>query len=350
MQPTISESSVQSAARHLWARRLLLVLAVVLAVVGIGFIPLTEYVIYPGRSLPVTDFEHVAASRAHPLKGGIWMVDVLIGPLRVASATLAWLDPNATILPAAEVVGPSGNQSQLVQAGQAQMLGATETAEVVGLRESGYRIPTSPAPVVVSTEASSPISRVVHPGDAILAVDGTPTDSIGALQAVLAKLAVGQRVSLRISRDGVGIPQPVTTTLIRLPGRASPALGVVVENGLAYRLPFAISIQTGSIGGPSAGLAFTLGLIDTLGNGDLTGGKKVAATGTISLSGAVGPIGGAAQKAVAVYRAGVRIFLVPDANVKAAESKAPPGLRIMGVGTLSQALADLRRIRDSAGG
>ena len=106
-------------------------------------------------------------------------------------------------------------------------------------------------------------------------------------------------------------------------------------------LPFDISIDTGSIGGPSAGLAFTLTVIDGLSDGELTGGKRVAVTGTIDLDGSVGAIGGLTQKASAVEQAGVELLLVPtrqgDEQIAAARAAAPD-LEIVAVATLDEAI------------
>ena len=120
-------------------------------------------------------------------------------------------------------------------------------------------------------------------------------------------------------------------------------LGVSLEDDLAYRLPASVRIDTANIGGPSAGLAMTLTLIDLLSRHSITGGHDVAATGTIAVGGAVGPVGGVAEKAVAVERAGARDFIVPRSEVDAARTGAP-GLRVFGVTTLAQALTDLRTL------
>ena len=111
-----------------------------------------------------------------------------------------------------------------------------------------------------------------------------------------------------------------------------------------YAYPFPVSIDVTNIGGPSAGLAMTLGVIDALSGGSLTGGHTVAATGTIDAKGDVGDVGGVAQKTVAVENAGATIFLVPPQEYKQAMSKDRPGLKIYPVSTLDQALrADRQR-------
>jgi PDZ domain-containing protein len=107
--------------------------------------------------------------------------------------------------------------------------------------------------------------------------------------------------------------------------------------------PFDVTIDVGAIGGPSAGLALTLGLLDVLSAGNLTGGYRIAATGTINLDGTVGDVGGVAQKAVAVRKAGAQVFFVPPDELKDALSQAG-SMKVMPVATLQQALNDLRAL------
>ncbi len=111
-------------------------------------------------------------------------------------------------------------------------------------------------------------------------------------------------------------------------------LGVVVETQQDFDYPFPVAVDTSEIGGPSAGLAMTLGIIDTLSSGHLTGGRTVAATGTITPTGAVGDVGGVAQKTVAVERAGATVFFVPPDELAAAKSKDVPSLHIYAVSSL----------------
>ena len=118
-------------------------------------------------------------------------------------------------------------------------------------------------------------------------------------------------------------------------------LGIDSEDQVDYTYPFPVKIDVTNIGGPSAGLAMTLGVIDALTNGSVTGGHTVAATGTIDAQGDVGDVGGVAQKTVAVENAGATIFLVPPQEYKAALSKVRPGLHVYAVSTLDQALAVL---------
>jgi PDZ domain-containing protein len=126
--------------------------------------------------------------------------------------------------------------------------------------------------------------------------------------------------------------------------RARSWLGVSGEDGFTYRLPGSVSIDTADIGGPSAGLAMTLSLINVLSGGSLTGHYVVAATGTIDVKGDVGDVGGVAEKTVAVQHAGASYFIVPQVEVSTARAAASPGLKILGMTTLAQALRDLRSL------
>jgi PDZ domain-containing protein len=94
--------------------------------------------------------------------------------------------------------------------------------------------------------------------------------------------------------------------------------------------------------GPSAGLAFTLTLIDELSPGNLTGGKDVAVTGTMDLDGHVGEVGGVPQKTATAINAGAKLFLVPTGEVKEARRRAGSALTVVGVHTIDDALRALR--------
>jgi PDZ domain-containing protein len=122
---------------------------------------------------------------------------------------------------------------------------------------------------------------------------------------------------------------------------------VDVETQQDFTYPFPVAINTTDIGGPSAGLAMTLGIMDKLSTGDLTGRHVVAATGTIDASGDVGDVGGVAQKTIAVERAGATVFFVPPEEYSVARSKATSSLHVYSVSTLDQALHILRSLGGS---
>jgi len=197
-----------------------------------------------------------------------------------------------------------------------------------------------------------PSDEQIDPADRIVEADGVVLESVEDLSAVLADKEPGDEVELVVERPGEG-ERTVTVELSASPDDPERTIiGFVPFDTRAIELPFEVDIDTGDIGGPSAGLAFTLALIDELSPGDLTGAQNVAVTGTIGLDGAVGPIGGLTQKVSAVHQNGVRVFLVPASQ---SELKNPEKLQrlkdagrgeveIIPVATLEEALAALEAL------
>ena len=169
------------------------------------------------------------------------------------------------------------------------------------------------------------------------------------LVAVIGAHRPGETINLKVrtANDDTGPVRDVAVTLGRRDD-GTPLLGVSLQTyHESLELPFAVDINSGEIGGPSAGLAFTLALLDLLTPGELTGGVPIAATGTIELDGRVGPVGGVAQKTVAVERAGAKLFLVPSDEYAAAKARAGKGLRVERADTLDEALAVLATLDGS---
>lgn len=295
----------------------------------------------------------VPTGRAHAVAGELLMVDVLVGPASPVDWALDQLHllgvvhPSNQLVPAAEVLG-STPPSQLGCQDAAQMLGSTEAAAVAALARLGHpatleRLGAQVAQVVGGSPAAA---AGVHCNDVITALDGAPVTTAAGLVSAIRARHPGDRVALTVRRTtGAGTTTPVLhATLAGSPSRPSEAfLGVATADDTTYRLPFPVSIQVGDIGGPSAGLALTLGLLDVLSAGHLTGGHTVAATGTISPDGTVGDVGGVAQKTVAVHDAGAQLFLVPPQELATARAHAG-GMRVEAVSSLDQALADLQAI------
>jgi PDZ domain-containing protein len=186
----------------------------------------------------------------------------------------------------------------------------------------------------------------------VVAVNGRPIRTSTDLSNAIRAGAPGETVTITVQRPGSDGQLQAETLTARLaapptaPG-SPPAnqafLGVLSRTRTTYTLPFEVSTQVGDIGGPSAGLALTLAILDILSGGDLTGGHAVAATGTIELDGTVGDVGGVAQKAVAVRRAGAKVFFVPADQLKDAQGEAG-ALKLYPVKTLQQALDDLQAL------
>jgi len=214
-------------------------------------------------------------------------------------------------------------------------------ATVVALRKLGYKVDTKgTGAVVVGFADGGPARESFAEGDAIVEVDGTPIATRDDLIKALADKHPGDVVAITSEPDRSGKRETKNVTLAARPDDATKGfLGVqLVTRDLDFIYPFRVNIDSGQVGGPSAGLAFTLGVIDVLTPGSLTGGNKVATTGTIDIDGRVGPVGGVKQKTFAVRASGARLFLVPPEEYDEARTWAGEDLKVVKVETLEEAL------------
>jgi len=306
----------------------------------------------------------VADEHGHDLDGRILMVDVLVGkatPLQYIEQRVGLLNlfhRGAQLLPNQAVLGDTPPAQYSCQDAQ-YMQQASQTAPVLALERLGYKVTYhSLGARVFQVNLGTPAYKAgIHCGDRILDVGGHPIKSADDVSKALTGMKPGQVVKVTVERNashGKTKQLTVPVTLGRTPAadRAAdknPAfLGVAVNELTHVELPFHVEVQVGNIGGPSAGLAITLALLDTLSGGSLTGGHVVATTGTISPNGAVGSIGGVKQKTVAVERAGAQLFLVPSnqddqTNCTDAKAVASSRLKVECVSTLDQALRDIQQ-------
>lgn len=232
-----------------------------------------------------------------------------------------------------------------------------QVAQFVALERIGFDVELVPGEVLIQsmvclqgsedgTECAQfgPSDEVLDPGDRVLSVEGEEVDGVEDLGRVLEGRDPGDVVTMRIDRPGEGELEVDVELTVAPDDPDRTIVGFIPFDTRRVDLPFELDIDTGLIGGPSAGLAFTLTLIDELTEGELTGGQSVAVTGTINLDGTVGPIGGLRQKASAVAQSGVEVFIVPAAQGEddiAAARRAAPDLRIIAVQDLDEALAAL---------
>lgn len=342
-----------------------LIAVLLVAAVVASRITLNYFVLSPGQAQPVGPLITVPAGRAHHVHGSVLLTDVYEAPVTALSYLPDRWSSEDQLVATDELV-PSGIPvSELDAEGFLEMAQAKDDAKTAALRHLGYKVPERNAGVVIEGVTSgSPAFAALKVADVISAVDGVATPTVCRFVAALSALDPGQRARLavqqnRFSASGVLIHGAVVTKQVRLEKRPAGTgggsgcagyrasggfLGVEVATQEDFTFPFPIGIDTADIGGPSAGLAMTLGLMDTLSGGRLTGGRAVAATGTIDPSGEVGDVGGVAQKTIAVERAGASVFFVPVQERAAARSEATPGLRIYAVSTLGQVLTDLEAL------
>jgi Lon-like protease len=331
--------------RRRWPWVIFIVLVVVVAVAS--RINLNYYALQPGTAQSVQQFITVPAAKNHPVKHPVLLTDVEEGRVTALSYLVYRLQSDTALYPVAEITGGT-SPSQLIAQGNLEMSQAESDAKTAALRRLGYRVTaTASGAVIFGTFPGTPAYPLLHVGDVVTAADGVSTPTATALTSALKHYHSGQTVTLAVRKGGTGPTTPVPVTLKSTvvdfgPGQTVTLdLGVDTEDQVDFTYPFPVTIKVTNIGGPSAGLAMTLGVIDALTSGSVTGGRTVAATGTIDSQGDVGDVGGVAQKTVAVENAGASIFLVPPQEYKAAMSKDRPGLKIYAVSTLDQALAVL---------
>jgi PDZ domain-containing protein len=276
----------------------------------------------------------VSGHESFPAKGNLDLTTVYVdggpnGPVTVLEAFTAWLDRSKAVYPE-ELIYPTGvTKEQSQQESAVAMTTSQENAVASALRE--LDIPFEQKMLVAGIPDGSPSSGKLHDNDALVSINGKPITALGVVQAELAA-GNGAPATVVVDRGGSRVETTIT------PNKTSAGrfiLGVMLQ--YKFTFPFDVKISLDKVGGPSAGMMFALGIIDTVTPGDLTGGKHVAGTGTITPDGAVGPIGGIAQKMRGARSGGATMFLAPDANCDEVLGHIPDGLQVVKVGTLDEA-------------
>ncbi len=330
-------------------------LVLVAALLGAAGVVRAPYVVFaPGSAFDTEAAISTPGTESYPSEGEVLFLTVsLRGASRqvgYVEAGVGWLRGDYDVAPRTAIIGEQTGAENREQSLQ-MMASSQEVAAKVALEHLGYDVPTEgTGALVLSVASDAPVADVLDPGDVIVGVDGATIDLDSQLREELADEAPGDEVDLAVLRAGEGDPVDVSTELVADPDDPDRALlGVgVATRDLTYDLPFPVEIDTEDVGGPSAGLALTLGILDHLTPGSLTGGADVATTGTIEPDGTVGEVGGVAQKAVAASRAGATLMLVPEAELDDAARLAPDDLRVVGVADLDDALDALASIGGNA--
>ncbi len=319
-------------------------LLIVVAVLALWIAPADGYqlqLVDPAHPVaPVVSFKGERPSRG---KGPIYFVDVRERPARLIERLLPWARASGSSLVPAPPISTSLDR----RLGQQEMSDSQKIAPYVALKMLGYKVSAeSQGVTVLVVEHGAPAAKVIQPGDVIVSVNGKPVKTILELRALLEKKRPGDPVTIRYRRDGKVREATITTAADpNDPTRA--IIGVTALDDLEVKLPFPIKIDTGEIGGPSAGLAFALDILQEAGR-NVTHGHKVAATGELTLDGQVLPIGGVKQKTLGARRAGVDVFLVPAGDNAREARRYADGLRIIPVENLPQALRALATLGPKA--
>lgn len=321
-------------------------------VVASMFVKVPYYRLAPGHVRDTAPSIVVEGAATYPSEGSIGYTTVSLGQATAFEAFVGWLDPSVDVLSKTEAIGdqdPEENRRYNLAA----MTSSKQVASVVALEQLGYEVGVAgTGAVVVQIEEGTPAADALEVADTVVAVDDRPVTLAEELGTALDPLAPGDVVTLTVESHRGGTRTEEVTLAARPDDASAAFLGVGTQTrDIAFDLPFTVDVDSGDVGGPSAGLAFTLGMVDVLTPGDLTGGLDVATTGTIALDGSVGPIGGIRQKTLAVREAGADVFLVPEAELEEARRNAGADLQVVAVADLDGAIAALEALggRTSAG-
>lgn len=301
------------------------------------------YVTYePGLTLDVLAENHgseiiqVQGHKTYRDNGELRMTTVYVSQPRPAKVTLFelmrdWISREDAVYPYKAVYRQDETPQQNQQEGAVDMVSSQDNATAVALDELGYHV--KPALEVLSVTQGAPADGRLRVRDILEAVDGRTLHSSDDLTKAIASAPAGSPVTFTVLRHGKRTQVQVT------PKQTDGKQLIGIQFGLGYVFPFQVQVKIDpSIGGPSAGLMFSLGIYDTLTPGSLTGGRTVAGTGTIDASGKVGPIGGIQQKIVGARDAGAQLFMVPPDNCKDALGAPRGDMRLVKAATMHDAV------------
>jgi len=319
-----------------------LVLLGVLAFV-LWLVPSSSYLLLPDRAKPLGARVEVPGEKQAD-EGEIYYVDVIVRKASLLEELVSRLRPEgADLVPQHAIVPPGTDFGDRRRQNLRQMDRSQKIAAAVALRELGYDVKADPAGAfVVAVAPDAPADGKLEPTEVIVAVDGSPVKTPEDLRRLIAKHEIGETVRLRVRAGGAARTVELGTVESPLePGR--PIIGVQVEQAADIRLPVDVEIDLGGVGGPSAGLAFALDIVEEL-RRDVDQGYEVAATGEIELDGGVAPVGGVKQKTIGARRAGIDYFLVPAGDNAEVAQRHAGDLRIIPVDNFQQALRKLRTL------
>jgi PDZ domain-containing protein len=322
-----------------------LVLLVLVAVAV--FVPMPYVVMSPGvtentlgsfRGHPVIT---VKGHQTYPTAGHLDLTTVSVtspdSHPRLPDVLRAWWSSNEIVLPRDVVYPPQQSVAAVNKQNQTEMLDSQTYAVAAGLKEAGI---DAIKVEVAAVQTGTPADGVLQKSDEILAFNGAKVDSTQALVDAISAKPPGSHLQMEIQR-GTKTMTVAMTTVAAPDDPTKSHIGVQLFD--AFKPPFSVKIALGQdIGGPSAGLMFSLGVYDMITPGKLTGGRYIAGTGTIDPEGVVGPIGGIQQKIAGAYANGARVFLVPASNcAEAGQSTLAGKIDLIKVSTVDGAVKAL---------
>ena len=341
--PSIAPEQTTTARRRLWLWILASSLAVALTL-GAILVPIPIFFVYlPGPLRDVERLIEVEGAKTYSSEGHLYLTTVSVD---VDVTFLDWLiavvDPQRAVILRSQLTR-GRSLERLEEQQRREIQDSKRRAREVVLSALGLGKPESSGVEVVATVRGAPAQGVIKPGDEIASIGERRITTTCDVTRAVSGYRPGQEVMLRLRRDG-------EVEAVRLRTEENPFepgsafLGIQMRD-VGYELDTGVTatFRTGRIGGPSAGLMFSLALYDRLTPGDLTAGRSIAGTGTIGCFGEVGAIGGIEEKIAAAEREGAEIFLSPKANARDAR-RAADDLKVIAVTSFDDAVRDLQAL------
>ena len=306
-------------------------------IVAAGWVRLPYYALGPGPAREVEPLIVVQGHPTYPSAGKMFLTTVSFYQVTPFQALQAWVDPNLALVRSDLLYPPGTTHVQEQRQGISQMdQSKIDATYVVLSRLTSYPKDHGSGALLEQVLPGCPADGRLYAGDTVMSIDGKPIGSKSDVLHVLQSVPAAAPLRFHISAAG----QQQDVTVIRRPcdGSSTPLVGIVPID----QFPFSISISSGDIGGPSAGLMWSLALYDLLTPGDLTKGRTISGTGTLDLAGKVGPIGGIRDKVIAAEGVGASLFFAPAGNMNELKGVDPKGMKVVSVASFEDALRYLQ--------
>ena len=329
-------------AKRRWRRRIGYSSLVLLVggIIAVFTVHLDYFAFSPGGATPSQNLVVVGAGvQSYPAKGQVRYTTVLVTSDRVNlyQWAEAKLDSDIDLVESKYVLG-TRSKAETDKEDQQSMVESQNTAALVAMQRVGF---IGQGVEILDFVKDAPSAKFLQVSDVITAIDGAPVQYFTDLFPLISKHTAGGDITVTVNRKGTSMTQ--TFPMFKVDnGNGTKRFIIGISAQGTFKEKVGVKLQ--NVGGPSAGLAFTLSVIDVLTPGELTGGNSVATTGTIEKDGSVGEIGGIKQKTIAVKESGAVMFIVPAAEAAEAQKYAGSKLKIVGVKNLEEALAALGTI------
>jgi PDZ domain-containing protein len=325
------------------ARLFIAGLALLVVVLGLLVLPSNDYIFLPDVAHPVAPLVVVPGGH-DPSSGGVYFVDVIVRKATWFERLFPEIHNGADLYPAKAIDPPGVNDRQRQKLDLQDMKLSQQVAAAVALRALGRKVVLRPIGArVTEVGPGLPSFGKLQAGDVLTAVDGKPIRTPHDLSVRMAAHRIGDVVAVTVRRGTQTLVEKIKTVGVTDPGdqKPRPIIGIALpEQALDIHLPIQVNIDAHGVGGPSAGVAFALDVMEELGR-DVLHGHKIAVTGEIHADGSIGAIGGVKQKTIGARAAHVDAFLVPAGDNAREARKYAHGLRIIPVDTFPQALRAL---------